>query len=433
MWYNTVVSTENVTTECQHKVYKFRLYPTRAQETALDATLDILRGVYKSLLHEREFLYQTTGKGIGQFAQEKHFTLWKADHPELTEVHAHLLQTVALRVNLAYTAFFRRVRENAKKPPREREPVGYPRPKGRGQYDSFTFKQWGVGVSLKSGNLFVSKIGHIKGRFHREMGGTPKTATLKRDGSKWYVSITCEVMPEPLPVSDAQVGIDVGLTKFAALSNGEFIENPRFFRRDEKALAKAQRKFDSVKNKHKTKARRRAKKVVARIHERIRFRRHDFVHQTARRIVNRFGVIAVEGLSVDDMMASPAPKLDPENDGQYLPNGASQKGGLNKSIADASWSMFRSILTAKAESACREVYAVNPAFTSQDCHACGYRPDGKDGRTKKTLKDRWHLCPMCGESVDRDTNAAINILNKATNLCGTTHSQGVAPVEAVGL
>jgi putative transposase len=415
------VDAENVTIEqVQHRVYKFRLYPSRAQETAMNATLDILRGVYNSLLHEREFLYQTTGKGIGQFAQEKHFTVWKKDHPDLKEVHAHLLQTVALRVNLAFNAFFRRVRENAKKPPHEREPVGYPRPKGKGQYDSFTFKQWGVGVQFKSGNLSVSKIGPIKGRFHREMAGTPKTATIKRDGSKWYVSITCEVPPEPLEHSEEAVGIDVGLKVFAALSNGEFIENPRFFRRDEKALAKAQRKFDRVKHKHRTKARRKAKKVVARIHERIRNRRHDFVHQTARRLVNRFGVIAVEALSVESMMATPAPKPNPDNAGQYLPNGASQKAGLNKSIADVSWSMFRSILTAKAESACREVYAVDPRFTSQDCHVCGYRPDGKEGRTKKTLKDRWHLCPLCGASVDRDTNAAINILNKATNRIGDT-------------
>lgn len=269
------------------------------------------------------------------------------------------------------------------------------------------------------------------------MIGTPKTATVKRDGAKWCVSITCEVPPEPIEYSEGAIGIDVGLEKFAALSNGEFIENPRFFRRDEKAMAKAQRRFDQVKHKHRTKARRKAKKVVARIHERIRNRRHDFVHQTSRRIVNRFGVIAIEDLSVDNLMATPKAKPDPDNEGQFLPNGASQKSGLNKSIADVSWSMFRSILTAKAESACREVYAVNPAYTSQDCHACGYRPDGKDGRTKKTLKDRWHLCPMCGESVDRDTNAAINILSKAMNaqplnLCGATQSQGVAPVEAVG-
>ena len=183
------------------------------------------------------------------------------------------------------------------------------------------------------------------------------------------------------------MGIDVGLKTFAALSNGEFIENPRFFRKDEKALAKVQRKL--ARQARGSKARKKARKVVSRIHERIRNRRHDFCHQNARRIVNRFGVIAVENLSVRNMLGNHC---------------------LAKSIADASWSQFRSVLTSKAESAGRKVLAVNPAYTSQDCSGCGYRPDGLEGRTKKKLSDRWHLCPMCGLSVDRDTNAAVNIL-----------------------
>ncbi len=114
-------------------------------------TLETLRGVYNSLLHEREFLYETTGKGPSQYDQEKHFKEWKETHPELKAVHAHLLQNVALRVNLAFTAFFRRCK-NGEKP-------GYPRQKGFDQYDSFTFKQWGNGVCFKNGNLFVSKVG----------------------------------------------------------------------------------------------------------------------------------------------------------------------------------------------------------------------------------------------------------------------------------
>ena len=125
---------------------------------------------------------------------------------------------------------------------------------------------------------------------------------------------------------------------------------------------------------------------------------------------NRYGVIAVEKLNVRGMVKNHC---------------------LAKSISDAAWSMFRTVLTSKAESADREVIAVNPAYTSQDCSVCGYRPDGLEGRTKKKLSDRWHLCPMCGLSVDRDTNAAVNILNLATrtSLNGITLSQ-VTPVEA---
>jgi len=342
---------------------------------ALNTTLDTLRFVYNSLLHERKFLYETTGNGISQYAQEKHFAGWRKQFPELAEVHSHLLQNTALRVNLAFTAFFRRVKTG--------ETPGYPRFKGVGQYDSFGFKEWGNGISFKNGNLSVSKIGEIKCRVHRPLIGTPKTACVRRMAGKWFVCIACEVGPEVLEQSGEAVGIDVGLKTFAALSHGEFIESPGFFRKDEKALAKAGRR--QAKTRKRSRARRKANKVLARIHERIRNRRHDFVHQTARRLVNRFGVIAVESLNVKGMVKNHC---------------------LAKSISDAAWSQFRAVLTDKAERAGREVYAVNPAFTSQDCHACGYR-------AKKKLSERWHLCPMCGASLDRDTNAAINILRLA--------------------
>jgi len=240
---------------------------------------------------------------------------------------------------------------------------------------------------------------------HRPIEGRVKTCTVRRQGAKWYVCFSVEVEAQPLPPASEQVGVDVGLNQFAALSNGEVIENPRFCQKDEKALAKAQRKFDKVKNEHRTKAHRKAKKVVRRIHERIRNRRHDFVHQTARRLVNRYGLIAVEKLNVKNMSRRPAPKQD-EATGEYLPNGASQKAALNQSIADAAWSMFRYVLTYKAESAGRQVVNINPAWTSQDCSGCGTR-------RKKKLSERVHDCPNCGLSLDRDINAAINILQIA--------------------
>lgn len=358
-----------------YKCYQFRLYPTRAQVTALITTLDTSRLVYNSLLNNRKFLYETTGKSPSQYTQEKNLSVWRKEHEALAGVHSHLLQNVALRVNLAFSAFFRRVKAG--------ETPGYPRFKGVGTYDSLTFKEWGNGIAFKQGNLFVSKIGHIKGKFHRALQGVPKTATIRRQAGKWFVTIACETPTEPLPLCTDAVGLDAGLNSFMALSNGEFIDNPRFFRRDEKVLAKAGRK--QAKTAKGSRERKKANKVLSRIHERIRNRRHNFVHQTARRLVNRFGVIAVEKLNVRGMVRNHC---------------------LAKSISDASWSQFRTVLTQKAESAGREVVAVNPAHTSQDCHACGYR-------AKKKLSERWHLCPMCGASLDRDTNAAINILRLA--------------------
>src|SRR5262249_53485649 len=154
--------------------------------------------------------------------------------------------------------------------------------------------------------------------------------------------------------------------------------------KDEQALAKAQRKFDKVKHKHQSKVRRKTKKVVRRIHERIRNRRHDFVHQTTRKLVNTYSLIGVEDLNVKNMSKSPAPNQDEET-GEYLPNGHAAKSDLNKSISDASWRLFRNVLTQKAESAGREVIAVNPAYTSQICSECGHR-------VPKTLSDRVHAC-----------------------------------------
>jgi len=365
----------------------------------LNETLSVCRLVYNSLVHERTALHEQGQKAPNYHAQAIAITRWKKDHPELKTVHSQVLQNVAVRVDLAFQAFFRRVKENKLK---AGETPGYPRLKGKGQYDSITYPQSGFKIGDTS--VWLSLFGRpvqVKAKIHRPVDCAVKTCTVRRYGKKWFVCFSCEREIEPLPFSEEAIGLDAGLNSFMALSSGEFIENPRFFRRDEKALAKAGRK--QAKTKKRSPARKKANKVLSRIHERVRNRRHDFAHQTARRIVNRFGVIAVEKLNVKNMLGNHC---------------------LAKSITDASWSMFRTVLTQKAESAAREVIAVNPAYTSQDCHACGYR-------AKKKLSERWHFCPICSASLDRDTNAAINILALAIgkSLDGITSSQ-VIPVEA---
>ena len=349
--------------------YRYRLYPTKAQASALAETLETCRQVYNSLLNWRKHDYEVLGKSPSKFEQQAAFPRWKKHRPELSDVFSQVLQNVAVRVDLAFDAFFRRVKAS--------ETPGYPRVKGHGQYDSITYPQSGFGFC--QGRLRLSKIGDLAIRLHRPVEGKIKTCTVRHISSKWFVCFACEAEPELLPPSDEEVGIDVGLKTFASLSNGENIENPRFFRRDEKALAKAQRKLS--RQKRGSRARRKARKVVSRIHERIRNRRHDFVHQTARRLVHRYGVIAVEKLNVKNMVKNHC---------------------LAKSISDASWSMFRSVLTGKAERANRLVVAVNPAYTSQRCSGCG-------DIQKKPLSVRTHRCMVCGLVLDRDTNAAVNI------------------------
>jgi putative transposase len=350
------------------KALRYRLYPTKAQASQLAWTLETCHQVYNSLVNDRKFQYEVNGKAPTWIEQKRSITTWKPAHPELSDVYSQVLQDVSKRVDLAYQAFFRRVKAG--------ETPGYPRVKGDG-YDSFTYPQSGFGFC--QGKLHLSKIGDIAVRLHRPINGDIKTCTVRRINSKWFVCFSVEYEAELLPPSAEEVGIDVGLKTFASLSNGENIENPRFFRAEEKALAKAQRKLaKQVRGSHK---RRKAKKVVSRIHERVRNRRHDFVHQTARKIVNRFGVIAVEKLNVKVMVKNHC---------------------LAKSISDASWSMFRSVLTNKAESAGRLVVAVNPAYTSQMCSGCR-------NIAKKSLSVRTHRCLSCGLVLDRDTNAAVNI------------------------
>ena len=374
----------------QRKCLKYRLYPTKAQERRLEQTLETCRQVYNSLLNWHKHDYEVLGNTVSRYQMNGAFPQWRKKFSEIAEVHSQVLQNISLRVELAFSAFFRRVKAG--------DTPGFPRIKGEG-YDSFCFPGASVGYAVVGGGLRLSKITEknstIKMKLHRPIVGKVKTCCIHRVGSKWFVCFSVEQEDVPLPPCTDAIGLDAGLNSFMALSNGEFIDNPRFFRRDEKALAKAGRK--QAKTAKDSKPRKKANKVLRRIHERIKNRRHDFVHQTARRLVNRYSVIAVEKLNVKGMVKNHC---------------------LAKSISDASWSMFRTVLTQKAESAAREVIAVNPAHTSQDCHACGYR-------AKKKLSERWHNCPMCTASLDRDTNAAINILN----LCRTIQSQ-VSPVEA---
>ena len=391
-WHNRIVQT---------LCLKYRLFPTKEQIRRLEDTLETCRLVYNSLVNDRVFQYETASVSVSRYTQQKMFPQWSKDFSEVKAIHSQVLQNVAVRVDLAFRAFFQRVKEG--------KTPGFPRLKGPGQYDSITYPQSGFKVGDASVWLSLSgKQTQVKAKLHRPIVGTIKNCTVRRYGQKWFACFSVEQEDNPLRPCPDRIGLDAGLNPFMALSNGEFVDNPRFFRKEEKSLAKAGRW--QAKTKKRSPARMKANTVLSRIHECIRNHRHDFCHQSARRLVNRFGIIAVEKLNVKNMLGNHC---------------------LSKSISDAAWSMFRTILTSKAESADREVIAVNPAYTSRDCSVCGYRPDGLEGRTKKKLSDRWHLCPMCGASLDRDINAAVNILNLAI---GKSHARTTAcqgkPVEA---
>src|SRR6266566_1971697 len=369
------------------KMFQYRIYPTKKQVHKLNETLEECRWLYNHLLEKRKNAYAQTGKGLSCYKQQATYPILKQERPTLERVHSQVLQHVAVRIDLAFKAFFRRCKAG--------DAPGFPRFRGRDRYDSFTFPQSGFSITHDD-RVTLSKIGSVKMVYHRKIKGTVKTCTIRRSSTgKWYISFSVECEPQRLDTVRTQVGIDVGLKTFATLSNEEEIANPRFFRKQEKALARVQRKHSKLAKG--TPERRKHRKVVARVHERIAFRRDNFTHQKSRQIVDRFGVIAVEDLPVNRMTHNHC---------------------LAKSIADAAWSGFFEKLFVKAEEAGRTAIKVNPAYTSQDCSRCHHRQ-------KMPLSERVYHCPCCLLAIDRDLNAALNI--KAVGL----HSVGL-PLEAPG-
>jgi putative transposase len=352
--------------------FKYALYPTKRQQTLLSNTLEECRWLYNHFLEERKNSWEQKKKGINYHTQSVSIVKLKQNRQSLSNVYSQVLQNVAVRIDLAFKAFFRRVKAG--------ERPGYPRFRGKGWYDSITYPQ--TGFKIENNRLNLSKIGTIKIKIHRPLDGTVKNCTIRRQAGKWYVCFVCKTEPKPLKKSKKSIGIDVGINSFATLSNGEKIDNPCFFKTDQKALAKAQRKLS--KQKKDSPERKKTKKVVSRIHERITNRRNNFCHQESRKIVNRFGIICIEDLSINKMK---------ENNFR----------SINRNIDDVAWGQFAQYLSYKAESADRRLIRVNPAFTSQDCSGCGYRQ-------VKKLSDYVHHCPNCNLTLDRDLNASINIL-----------------------
>lgn len=383
------------------KANKFRLYPTKQQEKTLYWTLTRCRELYNAALAERKEAYRMAGKSITYYEQKRDLPEIKAElREEYQQIHSQVLQDVLLRLKRAFDAFFRRV-ENGEEP-------GYPRFQGRNRYNSFTYPQGGYSLTHDS-RLCLSKIGSIKITLHRPLEGTIKTCTVKYEAGQWYAVFSCEVaQPEPLPPVESEVGIDLGVSHFAALSDGTFIENPRHYRRAQKKLENLQQALS--RKKRGSHRREKARKAVAKTHRKIANQRRDFHHKQSKQLVQEHQTIVFEELEITNVSKRANPKQD-EN-GTYLPNGAAAKSGLNQSILDAGWGQFQQIVTHKAACAGRTVLKVNPRYTSQVCSQCGTV-------RKKDLSERWHSCE-CGAELDRDTNAAINILRVGRTQRGAT-------------
>jgi putative transposase len=257
------------------KTFRYRLYPNKQQQRLLSQQLEECRKLYNHLLAERRDAWEQRQESVRLYDQQAMLLALKAGRPRLAAVQSQVLQNIAVGINLAFQAFFRRCKAG--------ETPGYPRFRGSGRCASLTYPQVPVGCALnaEAQRVRLHGVGLVKILLQRPLEGVPKTATInRRSTGKWYVNFSCEC-PEPssLPAIGWQVGIDVGLKTFATLSDGQAIANPRFFRREEHALAKAQRRLSKEEKGTPECARRR--RVVARIHERTRWRRSDFTHRTA--------------------------------------------------------------------------------------------------------------------------------------------------------
>jgi len=354
------------------RVYRYRIYPTNSQVTKLNSILELCRWTYNETLTLRKNAWESEQKNIGYYESKKMIPIWKKDKPKLKEVHSQVLQEIVKRVDLAFQAFFRRVKAGEK--------AGYPRFKGKGWYDSITYTQ--SGFEVNEDELWLSKIGDIKVKLHRPMKGNIKRLTIRRSVTqKWYVSILTDVdFQNFLPPSNESIGIDVGILSFAALSDGTFVANPRFYVKEEKNLAKIQRKHS--KTDKGTPARKKTLKVLRRVHERIANKREDFAQKISKTLVDNYGIICFEDLNIKNMVKDPI---------------------YAKGIMDAAWNKLVTYTSYKAENAGRKVVLVNPYNTSQLCSRCGKL-------VEKDTSVRVHDCPYCGLSIDRDYNASINIL-----------------------
>lgn len=359
-----------------YRYFKYRLYPTPNQCRELEIQLETHRRLYNAALEQRQLAYKTRRLALSFFDQSKQLKELRATDPYQNRTNAGSQQGTLLRLDRAFKAFFTRVKCGQK--------TGYPRFKSKGQINSIDFTTYGSGIKIKGKKLYIQHVGNLKLVLHRPVKGKIKTATVKREGEKWYVLFACDLGPICFVSNGlSSVGLDIGLESFLTLSNGETVENPKFLKKSLPKLKRLQRKVSRCKLKGRN--RQKAKQRLTATHNTIKNQRKDFHHKISSNLIRRFGLIGVERLTISNMV---------------------KNHSLAQSISDAGWGNFISMLQYKAESAGCEVIEVNPSGTSQMCSKCGLI-------VKKPLSQRTHNCPSCGLSLHRDENAARNILARA--------------------
>lgn len=356
--------------------YRYRLSLTKKQHAAMELMLEDQRLLYNAALEERISAYQKAGITINFTAQCRSLTVCRRDLPGMANQFRSMQEATLSRLDRAFSSFFRRLKAG--------QTPGFPRFKSRARWNTFDVRvKDGLGIR-RNRITFKGIPGALRFNEHRPLPRNGKVTYVyfSRDAKGWYVGIIAETPTSPAHASSSEIGVDVGIKSFATLSDGSVIENPRIGERHRKELRRRRKALSRCKRD--SRRREKVRKRLARAHLKIANTRSTFLHQVSARLSAQHAVIAVENLNVKGLARS--------FDGF--------------TVHDVAWFKFKTNLRYKAEKAGGRVIEVDPRFTSQDCSGCG-------GRVPKPLSQREHSCPSCGLVLDRDHNAALNILHKA--------------------
>jgi len=391
------------------RAYKLRAYPIRPQEGRAVRLLADHCDLYNAALQERRDAWRMRNLSVSYGDQSAQLKEIRAADPDGQGRHSFTAQQQTLRrLNAVFAAYFKRVRKAEKGRQQagsgenlRQRMVGYPRFKPRQRFDQVLFvagdgAKWESADGGRWAHASFQAVGRVKVGQHRPVVGRVKTLQLKREGRRWYVVVVTEMEPVSLPTTGRDIGVDVGVTRFLTTSDGEVVANPRFLKAAQERIVELQRRKQRARLGSGN--RRRLRRALAKEWRKVRNQRRDFHHKTARGLVDTCDALALEQLRVAAMTAAAAGSV--EHPGRNV----AAKAGLNRSILDAGWGQFTSILVAKAESAGRRVVLVSPAFTSIDCHTCG----ASCGRPRQEIV----VCPTHGE-LDADLNGARNIAARA--------------------
>ena len=379
------------------RAYRFRLRPTARQHVALGQCLASHRELYNAALQERRDAWRLRETSVSYGDQSAQLKDIRAARPDVAAWSFSSQQATLRRLNRAFAGFFRRIKAG--------EAPGYPRFKSTLRFNCVEWPKDGDGCRWQpdTHRVYLQGIGQVKVTVHRQVQGRVKTIQVRRDGRRWMLVLSYDEVPtRPLEPTGAAVGVDVGIASFATTSDGRQVPNPGWGRVAAARLGAAQQVL--ARKQRGSNHRRKARATVAARHRKIANQRRNFHHHTARALVADYDLLVVEDLKIRNLVRRPAPRPDPDHPGRFLPNRAAAKTGLHRSIHDAGWAQFVSILRAKAEEAGRVVIGVDPRHTSDRCEACGHT--AKENRASQAV----FSCRGCGHTLSADEHAARNIL-----------------------